>query len=773
MKTHFCLLDAYYEGSVIKLFGVDEKGKAVFVIDKTYRPYFYVLPKNKNKTTELLKKNKMVKEIIESEKVFGSEKREFLKVYVDSPASTSKVRDMIKHKPELIDCYEYNITYYKKYLIDREFYPLDWLEVEGEEKNKFIEAKKITKSKKTKIPKLRFLAFDIEVIDSQIIMISMVDNSGFSKVLTYKKSRGAEIVENEKEMLERFVEIINNRNPDVIFTFNGDMFDFEILRERADALKVPLMINRDNTELRAVRRAHISATRLTGRLHIDLFNFINNILSSQLQIEAVTLSDVAQELLGKSKIELSFEELVEAWRSGKIDNLVEYCMNDSKLTIELGQLLFPQILELSRISGQLPFDCSRLTFGLLVEWYLLRKAGELGYVAPNTPHWEEIQARRELKPYKGAYVAEPVLGLHENIAVFDFRSLYPSIIVTYNISPETLNCACCKGIGWKVPETKNWFCKKQKGFIPRLIQQLIQERIKIKSKMKKIKQSSNLWKQLDEQQKAIKTLANASYGYNAYPGARWYCRECAEAAAAFGRQTIKNTIEESKKFGFEVLYADTDSLFVKKQKNLENATKAFLKKINKTMPGILELELQGIYTRGLFVPAKLGTYIAKKRYALIDAKGNVTVRGFEAVRRDWSDLAKNLQHDVLRLVLQKKEKEAVQKVKETIEKIKSRKIQLKDIAIRTMLGKELAEYKALAPHIAVARKILKMGHEVRQGMIISYIITKRPGKISDKAEPIDKVKITDYDIDYYLNNQILAVALRVLGTLGYKKEDFI
>ena len=88
-----------------------------------------------------------------------------------------------------------------------------------------------------------------------------------------------------------------------------------------------------------------------------------------------------------------------------------------------------------------------------------------------------------------------------------------------------------------------------------------------------------------------------------------------------------------------------------------------------------------------------------------------------------------------------------------------------------MLGKELTEYKATGPHIAVARKLQKQGHEMPQGTVISYIITKGAGSISQRAEPTDKISIKDYDIDYYLHNQILAVALRVLGSLGYKEED--
>ena len=195
----------------------------------------------------------------------------------------------------------------------------------------------------------------------------------------------------------------------------------------------------------------------------------------------------------------------------------------------------------------------------------------------------------------------------------------------------------------------------------------------------------------------------------------------------------------------------------------------------------LELELQGIYQKGIFVPQKLGAYVAKKRYALIDRKGNMVIRGLETVRRDWCNLARNLQRDIIKLILTGKEKEAVRKVRETVKRVKTRNIEMKDIMVTTQLGKPLEEYKATSPHIAVARKLENAGHEVHEGSFISFVITKGVKEttskarqsISERAEPIDKVTIKDYDVDYYLNNQIISVALRVLQVLGYKQEDFL
>lgn len=779
MQVKFCLLDADYfiedNKPVIRLTGIDEKGMSVLVLDEA-RPYFYVLPKNKSKLKDKLAAIKMVTETGEVKRKIGLDERELIKVFVDFPQNVPLVRDAIKNSPFAEECYEYATNFYKRYLMDMGFYPMGWLEVESEEIKGAEIFDTIARAKKIKIasvsatPKIKVIAFDIEVVDGKIVMISIADNNGYKNLLTYKKAKNAELLKNEEEMIRCFVELVREKDPDFIVTYNGDGYDFNILRERANEYKISLALGRDNSPVKFSRRSYISSARIFGRVHIDLFNFVNNILSQQMQSEVLTLDEVATELTGEGKEKLSLEDIIRLWKKDA-DKLAEYCRHDSALTIKLADVLLPQIFALSCITGQLPFDCSRLTYGMLVEWFLVRKASELGYVAPNQPHWDEMEKRRESRPYKGGYVKEPKQGLHDDIAVFDFRSLYPSIIVSYNISPETLNCKCCRN-GYSVPGTKNYFCSKKQGFVSGVVKGLIEKRTALKERMKNA--DINEKKQLDEQQKAVKIVANASYGMLAYAGARWYCRECAEAAAAFGRETIQKAIISAGGYGFEVIYGDTDSLFVKLKKkgDIKKDAAKFLEKINRSLPGIIELELQGIYKRGLFVPQKLGKYTAKKRYALIGWDGALVIRGLETVRRDWCDAARKMQHEVIRLVLNKREKDAVKLVKVTVEKIKNRKIDIRELAIRTQLGKALDEYKAAGPHVALARKLEKEGHIIKEGMILSYIIKRGKGSISERAEATDKAKTSDYDVDYYLNNQIIPVALRVLQGLGYSEIDF-
>jgi DNA polymerase I/DNA polymerase-2 len=804
MKLQFCLLDADYiregERTIIRLWGKTSEGKKVAILDHNFYPYFYVLPlKNKIKDamekikSEVEKSKEKILKIEIMKRKLGLEEREFLKIYCYNPQDTQHIRELIKKFEKkrggnlLEEEYEYGFNFYKRYLIDNSFSGFCWLEVEGEKIEKpwnvdiVLKATRIEKIKKNELPKLKILAFDLETIEEKgehrIVMISIYGKN-YRKVLTIREveSEEVEVFKSEKGILEKFVEIVKKENPDIILTYNGDSFDFPVLERRAKELKVKLDFSRDNSEVKFERRARISSARIYGIVHLDLFDFVNNILSPQLQTEVLTLDAVASELLGDKKIEMEYEEIIETWRKRKdLKKLVEYCLKDAELTFRLGEYLLPQIVELSKLVAQLPFDVSRMTYSQLVEWFLSKKAFLLGYIIPNQPKWEEIQRRRARPSYIGGFVKEPIAGIHENIAVMDFRSLYPSIMATFNVSPETLNCECCKNNGYKVPGLPYWFCKREKGFVSSVIRELIEKRAAIKKEMRRLRKSSKEWERLNNEQFAIKTISNAMYGSFAFAGAKWYCYECAESLAAFGRKFIGMIIEEAEMEGFDVIYCDTDSIFIKvKEGDLKKRTFEFLEKINEKLPGMIELDLQGFYKRGIFIPRGIAPGTAKKRYALIDERGNLTIRGLETVRRDWCLLAKEVQRKVLEFVLRDNDiDKAVEYVRSVVKKLRERKIPLRELIIYEQLTKPLSEYKQISPHVAAARKIKERGRPIGIGMIVMFVITRGKGSISERAEPIEDVNLEQVDVDYYINNQIVPAALRVLQVLGVNEEKLL
>ena len=808
MKENLLLLDADYtlleDKPTVRLYCKNSEGKTFLVLDQNFKPYFYVLPKKDKlhetkKKIESLEKEKLEINLLEAEvveRIWQSEKTKLIKVIIDNPRKIPDVRDSVKDWDDVEETFEYDIPFYKRYIIDKQIEPMGWIEVEGERSlnkeylvDEIIKANSIKPIKQEKKINFKVLAFDTEFIEengkSRLIMLSVFSSDGTKKVITSKswetQPSYVESVKGEKEIIERFLEIVKNSDVDFICSYNGDNFDFPKLKERAEELKIPLKLGRDNSVVHLVRRGRISSAKIKGRVHIDLFDFIDHILSASMKSEVLTLNEVAQELLGIGKKEMEYKEMVEIWgKKEQMERLVEYSLHDSFLTFKLSELILPQIFALSRLTGLLAFDVCRNTYSQLVEAFYTRRAFSDNVLVPNRPKTEEIEKRKMAPVYKGAIVIEPKKGIHSNILVFDFRSLYPTIIVTHNISPETFNCAhdeCEKKN--KVPETNWHFCTKVKGFIPKHLEDLIKERQEIKKRMKKLKKESEEYKLLNNRQFALKTIANASYGYFGFVGAKWYKRECGASTAAFGRFYITSVIEEAKRVGFEIIYGDTDSLMVKypeklsKEKLVEIGEK-FAEMINDKLPGIIELEFRDLYEGGIFVAREKGEVGAKKRYALLDYNGNIEIRGYEAVRRDWCELSKKIQRDVLITILREKNPEkAIQIVRETVKKIREGKINLEDLVIWEQITRPLNQYEQIGPHVKAAQKARMRGRPIAEGSVIGFIITKGKGSISDRAEPAEDVKQDQYDPEYYIEHQIIPASMRVLKALGITKEDIL
>jgi len=552
-----------------------------------------------------------------------------------------------------------------------------------------------------------------------------------------------------------------------IIIHNSDRFDFVKLAEKAKEHKIELGLGRSGKHLVFERRGRVSAAAVSGRVHVDLYNFIDHILSSSLSTEVLTLDRVARELIGKGKAPLELKDIEKAWRKRDVGKIASYCQKDSVITLQLADYVLPQIFELCRVTGQTLFDTSRMYYSQLVEWLYIRKSNGFGEVSPNRPKFDEVQRRRKVS-YLGGYVHTPREGIHEKIAVFDFASLYPTITITHNVSPETLDCSCCPGGKNNVPELKHHYCTKKTGFVTKVLEDIVLKRIEIKEKMKRIGRETTRYRFLNNRQYALKILANASYGYYAYPGSRWYSKVCAESITSLGRMYIKSVISMAERMKFWVIYGDTDSMFLRM---MLKDVKPFLKKVNSSLPGVMELDFKGFYQSGIFVLGK-GGVAAKKRYALIDKKGEMIIRGFERVRRDWSAIAKETQEKVLLAVLKDKSPEkAVRIVRRIVKNIGEGKIGHDDLIIYTQLTKPISEYEQIGPHVAVAKKIIERGGQVRSGATIEYIVTKGTGTISERSEPAEDAK--GFDPEYYINNQVLPAAMRVLAGLGYREEDFL
>lgn len=756
MKT---LLDVDYitrdDKAIIRLFYKKKDDREIKEVTD-FEPYFYAIPKDAEKLTEELKKFEKIVRVEKKRMIELNEEIDVLRITVKQPRDVPELRGEIKNLEYCKEVREAAIPFAERYLIDSGLIPMENSEKVG----------------------LRIAAFDMEVYNPKgepsaekdpIIMISYADNQGLKRVWSYRhediKLDFLEILKDESMVIKKFIDTVKEQKIDIIVTYNGDNFDFPYLKERASKLRINPSLGIDGSVIKLERRGMNLGARVRGRPHIDMYPICRQVFN----LSRYQLEDVYLEIFGGEKLDIDVGEMAKVWDSGDIDGLkklFQYSLSDAVSTLEIAMTLLPLQYELSRITRDLIYESSRSGSGQRVESLLMRKAHEMDIIAPNKPS-DRIAEERQRTSYTGAYVVEPIKGIHDNIVLFDFRSLYPSILISYNIDPSTIDCKCCPDDNYKTP-THHYFCKKKKGFIPGILNELVTKRIEIKKKLREEKDPEKK-RLLDVEQHAIKLLANSAYGYYAFARARWYSKGCAESIAALGREYIHKTIKEVENFGFKVVYGDTDSVYVIKPKEagkekIIDTANSFLKKINEELPEAMELEFEGFYPRGIF--------ITKKRYALMDEKGILMVKGLETRRRDWSNIAKETQNGVLNAILHEKNPEkAAEIVKEVVKNIRKGDVPLKDLTINTQITKGLGEYVQPGPHILAAKKAMKKGYEFKQGDIVTYVVTRKGASISDKARIIDFVEEGDYDSDYYINNQVLPAVLRILEALGYSEDE--
>ena len=773
-----------YKGKyTIRLSGKTADGKRIIVLDPSFKEYFYILSSDPDNMQNFLKGIEGINDIkIEKMKIRG-DPTEVVKVILEDTHYAQDIKEYAKKNPNYIDHIEMDIPTFRRYMIDKNIFPPMKVKFEGEEVDlgynvKTIIAKKISGTEDF-LDSFKFISFDIETynpvgiglrgIDRPIIIISVYGNN-FKKVITTKKfkTNNKDIIfaETEYDLLRRFEEIIKEYDPDIIFGYGSDVFDFPYINKRGNITNFKLRIGIDNSQIKE-SRGRLPHVKIFGRIHIDLYNFVRNIIGPTLETETYDLSSVASEILGEKKYgEIKGEEIFKLFDKEEYEKLCKYCQKDSELTYKLGLKFFPIIVELTKIVGQPLFDVSRMTYGLCDEWFLIKHSHEFYELIPEKPLREDI-TKRLSTTYVGAYVHQPKPGLYDNIVVFDFRSLYPSIIVSHNICPTTVDKNYCKNRIY-TPSKSHWFCKGIRGMIPSLLKELIERRAEIKRILKKMKEGTDK-SILEARSYALKTIANAMYGYMGFPRSRWYSIACAESVTEFGRYYIKNVIKEVEDKGFKVVYGDTDSIMVALNGRKERELIKIQKEINEKLPNYMELDYQGFYPRGIFVSVKEGRRGAKKRYALLDKNGKIIIKGFEYVRRDWAEIAKKVQIEVLNYILKENDiKKAIKVIRKYIKELKSGKAKIEDIEILTQITRPIGMYESKGPHVSAVIRANKQ-EEYVPGSIVRYVVCKGKGKISDRSYLVEEYRKRklEYDPDYYINNQIIPAVGKIFEVLGY------
>jgi DNA polymerase I len=619
------------------------------------------------------------------------------------------------------------------------------------------------------VPKIKRVSFDIEVqsetgripdakiAEKTITAISFCGSDGLKEVFVLKLA-GKQLGTNELEpdikisFYDKEVEMIRDAfkiltNYPFVITFNGDDFDMPYLYNRAERLgielkDIPLIMMRD------------SATLKHG-VHIDLYRAFSNrsfqIYAFSHKYNDFSLNSIAEGLIEESKIEYE----------GELDDLslyelANYCFNDARITEKLtsfnNDLLMNLLVVITRI-GRMPIDdISRMGVSQWIRSLFYYEHRKHNYLIPRREELEQKSATASTeavikdKKYRGGLVVEPTEGIHFNVFVMDFASLYPSIIKVRNLSYETVRCThdeCKKNT---IPGTNHWVCTKKNGLTAILIGSLRDLRVNYYKSLSKNPSLNEDQKQLyTVVSQALKVILNASYGVMGAEIFPLYCLPVAEATTAVGRYTILETIEKCKSVGIQVLYGDTDSLFLK------GPTRDQVQSVvnwAKTEFGV-DLDLDKEYRYVVFSTRK-------KNYLGVQKDGKVDVKGLTGKKSHTPPFIRNLFYEILGILSEVKTEEEFSQSKQKIgdmisqyaKKLKAKQIPLQDLAFNVMISKAPSEYVKTIPQHIRAAKLLEQTREIKKGDIISYVkILNKPGvKPVEMARPdeIDSAKYMEF-----------------------------
>ncbi|MEM4717217.1 MAG: DNA polymerase II [Desulfurococcaceae archaeon] len=775
-ELEFYILDVAYDviggEPHIIIYGVTRDGRRVVLRDRSFRPYFYAILQDNADIQGVLSKAKTLSEpgspvirVDVLDKFYFGKPVKALKITTVIPETVRKYRDKLKNIPGVREVIEADIRFSMRYILDKEIRPCGWHSAKVNKipatrsfrvSDEYEVVESIVSLEDSTPPRdLRILAMDIEVYTElgspraerdPVIIIGVATNTGEIRQFIAEDL-------NDKKVIEEFANYVIKQDPDIILGYNSNIFDWPYLLNRARVHGIKLDIGRKiGVPPSTSTYGHMS---IPGRLSVDLLNYAEEI--PEIKLKSL---DIVADYLGVMKREnrvlVDYIDFPKYWKdSAKRSILLRYNLDDVVATMGLGEKFLPFAMQLSYIT-RVPLDqVGAASVGYRLEWVLMYEAYKRGELIPN-------REEREIEPYKGAVVLKPTPGIHEKIAVLDFTSMYPSIMIKYNVGPDTIVREMCYEEEHNVaPEVEHCFRTSPPGFFKEVLSKLLQVRKTIREEIKKYKPDSYEYRLLDERQRAVKILANAAYGYMGWAGARWYCRECAEAVTAWGRLLIRKAIELASTLGLRVIYGDTDSLFLT---YIPDKVKVFTELVEKELG--FEIKIDKIYERVFFTEAK-------KRYAGLLADNRIDIVGFEAVRGDWAEIAREVQEEITTILLKGGGVEkGVEYVRSIISDLVQGKIPIEKLVIWKTLTKPISEYDAEAPHVNAAKKMNRLGFKVEVGDKVGYVVLKGTGKISERAEPYMLVKDTRLiDYDYYIDHQIIPAALRILGYFGVSETQ--
>ncbi|MFW9946849.1 MAG: DNA-directed DNA polymerase I [Candidatus Odinarchaeota archaeon] len=656
----------------------------------------------------------------------------------------------------------------------------------------------------TPIPDVKRLAMDIEVnlgpedfiipdpqlAKQELISVSFVSNDGLKLVyvleregFSYRKVHkdfpsDAQIFyfKDEEELLKETFRILWEYP--IVITFNGDNFDLNYMSHRADKLKIDKDLNPIHVK-RGFGLLSKSDCDLRKGVHIDLFNFFFNRSISGYAFggayESASLNAISAALLGRKKYEHE-EEIYEM----EYDILTWYNLKDSILTLELTQfnnsLVWNLIILLCRITKLPIHEMVRRQISTWIQSIFYFEHRRKQYLIPRRAEISELKKGGKLtskfdeEKFLGAYVVPPIPGIHYNVVVMDFASLYPSIIKEANLSYETVLCPHDDDKNNFVKGSPYPICTHKTGIFAYVVGFFRDIRVKFfKPKSSDRNTSSKQRSYYQTIQQALKVFINGSYGVFGSQNFPLFCLPVAESTTGIGQYSIKQTIKKAEEIGVKVLYGDTDSVF------LASPTKQQMKEIAEWSKKELDLDLEEEKTYQFLALSQ-----RKKNYVGIyrDTK-YVDIKGLVAKKKNTPDFIKKVFNEILNILknvandqeFKKARKKIIEIIKDNRNKIGNPDaFNLEDYAINISIQKDISKYDKVIPqHVRAAKEHQKAsGKEYQKGETIRFI------KSNDKtgAKVLELAKFQDLDVSKY--RDLLQSALeQVLDALNIEFEEII
>ncbi|OXH31047.1 DNA polymerase alpha subunit A [Cryptococcus neoformans] len=611
-------------------------------------------------------------------------------------------------------------------------------------------------------------------------------------------------VKTERALLNSMLGMIYRHDPDVIVGHNFLGGGFEALLYRMKELKADhwSRIGRFRRKGMNVSKMGSNVKLMAGRLVADLSS---DAAKGMISSTTWSLTEMTNTHLKIQREDIDPEDTAgyfdhTATSPDRLIKFIRLCEVDAFFQMAIAARV--QILPLTKQLTNLAGNSWNLTLngGRAVrnEFILLHEFHRLEYVCPDKAPYKvktrptgdddevtediiAMKGQRGKAKYAGGLVFEPKRGLWDKyIIIMDFNSLYPSIIQEYNIDFTTVDRDEDENPEEeKIPDVPS--SDVPQGVLPRIIATLVNRRRQVKTLMKDKSATPAKLLQYDIKQQALKLTANSMYGCLGFAGSRFSSRPLAALTTFKGREILTHTRELAESLQLDVVYGDTDSVFV--NSNVTTYPEALkianeFKKLVNERYKLLEIDLDAVFERILL--------LNKKKYAAVKineaGERSTEVKGLDMKRREFSKVSKDASAAVLKEILSGEATEVVvEKIHGLLTKlgeaVRNSEIPIDDYIIFKRLGKNPEDYpdKKSQPHVQVALRMKQKGATVRAHDVIPYIICLDEHGKGGKTASADRAFHPDdlrrqgselkIDHEYYLDQQILHPILRLCETI--------